>query len=87
MKRDVYEMVKDRSAGICERCGRARATEVHHKRLRSAGGCDSLLNLCHLCSACHTHTHAHVEESYRDEWLISAKWHGAEVARLYEVAE
>lgn len=44
-----------------------------------------MLNLTYLCQACHSTIHANVEESYLAGWLVSAKFHGAEVARLYEV--
>lgn len=74
----AYRAVAARADGCCERCG-GKAEVMHHKRLRSQLGADSLLNLCHICVPCHQHIHASPEESYRDGWLISARWHGKEV--------
>lgn len=38
---------------LCERCGRRRAREVHHRKNRSQGGTWDLANLLDLCSPCH----------------------------------
>lgn len=43
------EAVKARSGGICEGCGRRRASDIHHRRYRSRGGGHELSNLLHLC--------------------------------------
>lgn len=82
----VYEAVKSRSGGICERCYSSRAEEIHHRRLRSQGGADSMINLAHICGPCHRAIHADVATAYEAGWLISAKHHGLEVAKLYEVS-
>jgi len=42
-----------RSLGLCERCGRRAACEVHHRKNRSQGGTWALSNLLDLCSPCH----------------------------------
>lgn len=47
----VEQAVKDRSGGVCERCGEAPATEIHHKK-GSYGQMDPLKRV-HLCNACH----------------------------------
>lgn len=52
----------------CERCG-GRASQVHHK----AGRQGFLLRVdtwCALCPECHSHVHAHPEESYKRGWLL-----------------
>ncbi|QFU87845.1 HNH endonuclease [Amycolatopsis sp. YIM 10] len=55
---DVRATIWTRSAGICEKCGRAAATEVHHRCGRKMGGTvrrwiNLPANLLHLCSPCH----------------------------------
>jgi hypothetical protein len=42
-------IVEERSGSVCEGCGKARATEVHHRRYRSRGGGHEVSNLLHLC--------------------------------------
>jgi hypothetical protein len=55
--------VNRRSGGRCEfregemRC-HARATRMHHRRMRSQGGPDTASNLVHLCEAHHNYIHA-----------------------------
>lgn len=48
--------IRERSGGRCE-AGFAgcygTATEVHHRKNRSQGGSNALVNLAHLCHACH----------------------------------
>lgn len=50
---------------VCERCGIKTATEVHHRRFRSAGGHLTLpANCARLCSGCHAWVHAHPIEAH-----------------------
>lgn len=83
---EVYQAVKERSGGLCERCYSARATEIHHRRPRSQAGADSMVNLAHMCRDCHGWAHNNVQAAYEAGWLISRKHHGFEVARMYEVS-
>ncbi len=46
-------VVRERSNGVCEKCDRARATEMHHRKNRSQGGLWHPANIVHLCSLCH----------------------------------
>lgn len=46
------EQVKQRSAGTCERCQEARASEVHHVTYERLGH-EDLDDLLHICCACH----------------------------------
>lgn len=55
-------VVEKRSAGMCERCGAARATDMHHRKLRRHGD-HSPANLVHLCRTCHNWVHGNVEEA------------------------
>lgn len=61
--RRAYELVRERSFGVCEICGRRRATEVHHRLYRSQGGVDLVENLLHVCglgnhTGCHGDAHS-----------------------------
>jgi 5-methylcytosine-specific restriction endonuclease McrA len=47
------EAVAGRSNGMCEFCGQAMATEMHHRLARSLGGGWSPANIIHLCWKCH----------------------------------
>lgn len=60
--RRAYERVAERSFGLCESCGKRRATEKHHRLHRSHGGKDSPENILDLCgrgntSGCHGDAH------------------------------
>lgn len=53
----------------CERCG-APATDLHHRKGRTAALlCDSRY-FAALCSACHTHAHDQPAESYRTGLML-----------------
>ena len=43
---------------VCERCGRAKATIVHHIVPKREGGSDDPINLMAVCSLCHAQIHA-----------------------------
>jgi 5-methylcytosine-specific restriction protein A len=43
---------------LCERCGRKRATLVHHILPKQQGGSDDPINLQALCDLCHAQIHA-----------------------------
>lgn len=45
--------VLDRAKGICEGCGEARATQVHHLHHEDARGEEMLFNLVAVCRDCH----------------------------------
>jgi hypothetical protein len=67
----VYEAVTRRSRGICELCRDVPATEMHHRRMRSAGGLDIYDNILHLCGFCHHEAiHANPDWAYRHGLLI-----------------
>jgi HNH endonuclease len=55
MKREIAEQVINRAQGYCEFCGRV-ATEsmaLHHRKLKSRGGKDSVSNLVWIHHECH----------------------------------
>ena len=82
----IKKAVEKRSAGICEGCGTAEATEIHHRKYRSRGGLDNLGNLLHLCgwgnhTGCHGRAHSDAPpqgwsiHSWDDPLLVPAALH------------
>jgi 5-methylcytosine-specific restriction endonuclease McrA len=51
------ELVLKRCGGVCEGCGSASASEVHHVTYKHLGN-EFLFELLGLCSACHDRLHA-----------------------------
>ncbi|WP_442916185.1 HNH endonuclease [Leucobacter sp. M11] len=83
--------VRERSHGVCEGCGQAPATEMHHRKYRSRGGQHTLENLIHLCgwgnhTGCHGiahslqgHTLGWSVNSWADETTVPVRRLGEEV--------
>ena len=72
--RRAYEAVRERSGGVCEGCGEAPASDVHHRLFRSRGGRDEVTNLLHLCgwgnhTGCHGEAHTDPERQ-TDGWSV-----------------
>lgn len=60
----------EQSTPICECCGRAEATGVHHLKFRGMGGnpnLDYIENLLGMCDGCHSDLEADPEENA--EWI------------------
>lgn len=58
----LRQAIAERSGGVCEGCGIARATNIHHRQYLSRGGQHTLTNTLHLCgtgntSGCHGRAH------------------------------
>lgn len=64
-------IVEDRSGGVCERCGVARATEKHHRKLRRHGD-HRAANLVDLCTPCHAWVHANPAAAYESGFMVRA---------------
>lgn len=62
--------VLDRARHRCERCKAPRPLQLHHRKLRSAGGDDEASNLAAVCAQCHDHIHRNPAESAREGWII-----------------
>jgi len=67
-------LVRQRSKGVCEAqvspdCTRT-ATHVHHRKMRSQGGSNALVNLLDTCSSCHSTIHGKPADSYRSGLLV-----------------
>lgn len=73
---EVRALVHRRSEGVCERCRRSMATDVHHRRARGSGGStapgiNAPTNLVDLCRACHEWVEAHFTQAVDTGWKIS----------------
>jgi 5-methylcytosine-specific restriction endonuclease McrA len=55
----VRKQVLLRDGFTCRACGTGGEVDVHHKKLRSAGGQDTSQNLVALCRKCHSLVHAY----------------------------
>ena len=81
-------LVAARSRGRCE--GRVpgvctgQAEHVHHIKLRSAGGDNTLANLKALCHPCHTWTHANPAKA-RAVGLLASKDFKSELDQLVDL--
>jgi hypothetical protein len=53
----AVESAKQRSGGLCEKCGSKTKTEPHHIRYCKWGEFDPPENLLMLCRECHTNEH------------------------------
>jgi WhiB family redox-sensing transcriptional regulator len=49
---------------------RGRASQLHHRKMRSHGGTNDPENLLAVCAWCHDYIHSHPAESYEAGWLI-----------------
>ena len=71
-------VVSGRSAGLCEVCGQARATEKSHRRPRGAGGTSLterhlpawVIDCCHNCHQGPRGIERHRVEALRMGWLL-----------------
>ncbi|QWS68233.1 HNH endonuclease [Gordonia phage VanLee] len=72
-------IVTERSQGICEACGRARATDWSHRIARSRGGLWCPTNGLHLCRADHAWIHAHQEKARALGAIVETHLNPAEV--------
>lgn len=61
-EREARRIVAERSGGVCEMCGAARATNWHHRKNASQGGLWCPSNGLHLCGSGSTGDHGWVTE-------------------------
>lgn len=57
-------LIKQRSWGICEACGRRPAAHAAHRVGRGVGGTWDPANVLHLCAKCHMDDHAAPQAAY-----------------------
>lgn len=80
--RSTREIVHERSGWVCERCGAAKAVQIHHRRPRRSGGSklpdtNSPANLLDFCRGCH----GWVESNRMEALLQGLLLHSTEVPR------
>lgn len=75
----VRDVVLERDEQQCRRCWRSivgRPYSIHHRKLRSRGGDDSLPNLVTLCGSgttgCHGWVHANPEKATTHGWMVES---------------
>lgn len=69
----IRALIDVRSEGMCEACGRARATQVHHRLYLSRGGRGNAANglaVCGLGGADGCHIEAHTLKGELRGWSI-----------------
>lgn len=64
-ERNTRKVVKARSNGLCEVCGRAEGANMHHRKNRSQGGPWTPENILHLCGSGTTGCHGSITENVR----------------------
>lgn len=73
-EKTARRLVRERSGGVCESCGAARATNFQHRKGRGQGGPWSAANGFDVCGSgttgCHGYMHAHPAESYERGWSV-----------------
>ena len=76
MDKVVAKIVLDRAKGYCERCGKSADLALHHRKLKSRGGKDEVVNLVAVCVFCHTlgtnSIHLNPKKSTEEGWMVSA---------------
>ena len=82
----VQKIIRTRSKGICEGCGLAEATEMHHCQFRSRGGPDTAGNALHLCGwGNHTGCHGIAHSGAAGEaigWAVRSRHDALQVPKL-----
>ena len=72
----VSKLIETRSGGLCEGCGVREASEKHHRKFKSRGGKNELVNALHLCgwgnhTGCHGEAHTDPERTV-DGWSVNS---------------
>lgn len=77
--KDLREIVYSRSRGYCEKCGKPIREDdfaLHHRKLKSRGGADEIVNLVALHHGCHNldtdSVHSNPEESERMGLMVGS---------------
>ena len=65
------KIIKERSNGLCEKCGQQRGTEAHHRKNRSQGGTWEPTNILLLCHGCHAWITTHPALATDAGWAVS----------------
>jgi 5-methylcytosine-specific restriction endonuclease McrA len=78
MDKNIANTVLKRANGFCEHCGRSGDLTLHHRKLKSRGGKDSVSNLIAVLHECHLYDiHANPKRAEEMGWMIPS-WGNAE---------
>ena len=83
----VVELVKNRAAGYCEVCGSPalESMALHHRKLKSRGGKDTVANLIYVHHSCHNlgsySIHLNPEIATKKGYMVSS-WQDPEQAPM-----
>lgn len=88
----VRDLIVERSRGVCEGCGAAPVSEIHHRQYKSRGGKDTVSNGLALCGApgglpggnaagCHGMAHTRAGEELG--WSVRSGFNPRNVAVVY----
>lgn len=64
------KIVKERSEGLCEVCGKRRATDMAHRLARSQNGKWTPSNILHACRDCHEGNHDNPLNAFENGWHL-----------------
>lgn len=78
-KRDAKKILRARSDGVCEGCGRNPASDFSHRVKASQGGSYCPTNGLDLCRPCHTWLHDNETEAEKLGWLLRSHQDPADV--------
>jgi len=85
VNKEVVELVKARANGYCEVCGKPEQASMalHHRKLKSRGGQDTVSNLIRICHKCHNRgtksIHMNPMDAESKGWMVGS-WQEPEVA-------
>lgn len=78
IKQEIVNKVIERASGYCEKCGKpaAESMALHHRKLKSRGGQDSVANLIWVHHECHNlgtnSIHANPSYSTDKGWMVGS---------------
>ncbi len=87
IKQTIVNLVIQRAGGYCEKCGRpaSESMALHHRKLKSRGGKDSVSNLMHVHHECHNlgTDSIHLRPGFAADkgWMV-ASWDEPETAPM-----
>lgn len=69
-EKECRRIVKLRSSGTCEICGKREATDMAHRLAVSQNGQWMPSNMLHACRFCHSYNHDHPQNSFDHGWHL-----------------
>lgn len=88
MNSKIVEAVKARAGNYCETCGKAaqESMALHHRKLKSRGGKDSVANLIRIHHKCHNlgtkSIHMNPSSASLNGWMVGSHEEPCEVPFL-----